>query len=114
MSRIIPDQTGQKSGMLTVIERVERPKGKRGTWYRCKCECGNDQFLCIGSYIYHRLYGSCGCARKCRGYSRRQEVKESTAHVFDPNNPDKIIPLSFSREQAITSYGVCDGFFNLF
>ena len=38
------DMTGQRFGMLTVIERAEDrfiPCGRREIMWRCLCDCGN-------------------------------------------------------------------------
>ena len=35
-------KSGDKYGMLTLIEKTTRPEGKnpRGTWWLCQCDCG--------------------------------------------------------------------------
>jgi hypothetical protein len=37
------DLAGQRFGKLTAVERVTRPEvRKRGRWWRCMCDCGNE------------------------------------------------------------------------
>ena len=57
----IDDLTGQKFGMLTVIQRVEN-KGK-DVRYLCRCDCGNEIEV-IGQHLKNGNTKSCGCYRK--------------------------------------------------
>lgn len=61
----IVDLTGQRFGMLTVIERAEYHVGSDGkkqlTW-RCRCDCGSMVDI-VGSGLKHGRK-SCGCLRK--------------------------------------------------
>lgn len=54
----IVDLTGQRFGMLTVIERVA---GKNRLTWRCRCDCGSIIDV-AGSRL--KNYKSCGCLRK--------------------------------------------------
>lgn len=58
------DETGNKYGMLTVVERFvgKRSNNPRGTHWRCLCECGR---YCIvtGSHLREGRRKSCGCLR---------------------------------------------------
>jgi len=60
------DLTGQKFGKLTVMEFLpEGVEGKRGKYYRCICECGNEASV----LPYNLISGhtkSCGCLPKCK------------------------------------------------
>ena len=59
------DLTGQKFGILTVLERALN-KGKRTTW-RCVCECGTVKDI-IGASLTSGTTKSCGCLKnKKRG-----------------------------------------------
>ena len=62
-SRVI-DLTGQRFGRLIVIERVEKPKYvKKGTYWLCKCDCGNEKIVSSGS-LKSEGVKSCGCLNK--------------------------------------------------
>lgn len=62
----ITDLTGQKFGMLTVLERLEEKNNGSYLW-RCLCECGT-QVNVTASYLKKSNNPSCGCAwRKSRG-----------------------------------------------
>lgn len=54
------DLTGQKFGMLTVID--SKFKSKK-TYYLCKCDCGNEKWIRADS-IKSGKQQSCGCLRK--------------------------------------------------
>lgn len=58
----LKDITGQRFGKLFIVERVYIP-GKRGTWYKAKCDCGNDHQVCYDSVV-HGESRSCGCLQK--------------------------------------------------
>jgi len=53
------DLSGQKFGMLTVIERISNKKNSK-VLYRCRCECGNE----VEAYYWSLVFGdkkTCGC-----------------------------------------------------
>jgi protein-arginine kinase activator protein McsA len=54
------DLTGERYGMLTVLEFVGQDKHKRSKW-RCQCDCGaiTEEF---GAEMKHGSVKSCGCA----------------------------------------------------
>ena len=69
------DLTGQRIGMLQVLERTERPEGETRykssrVWYRCKCDCGKETTVC-SSYLRETLNHNCGCRpRKIHEHQR--------------------------------------------
>lgn len=65
MGRKVRDLTGQKFGMLTVIERAEdriSSSGKHEIMWLCKCDCGNKKTV-TRSALTGGLTKSCGCLR---------------------------------------------------
>ena len=56
------DLTGQKFGLLTVIERAGRTKWRTPIWL-CKCDCGNYTKV-LSSNLVSNSTKSCGCLRK--------------------------------------------------
>ena len=71
------DMTGQKVGMLTVLEKVPRPEGEtryrqRCAWYRCRCECGRE-VTAASRYLRDTGLPSCGC--------RAREIKEHQRQI---------------------------------
>lgn len=56
------DITGQKFGRLVAIRPVER-KNSNLTYWLCKCDCGNEKEVALGS-LRRGLTTSCGCIRK--------------------------------------------------
>lgn len=61
MSRLV-DLKGKKFGRLTVIERVN-DRNKRGTFWKCVCECGNETTVNAG-HLKDGHTQSCGCIQK--------------------------------------------------
>lgn len=73
------DETGNKYGLLTVLERdykeEEKHNNKGYTYWKCKCDCGN--IVTIGrSSLKNGQTKSCGCLRK----------KVMAQRMSDPNN----------------------------
>lgn len=59
--RSLEDLTGQRFGLWTVIERVEKPEHvKHGTFWKCKCDCGNEGIV-AASELKKERSRSCGC-----------------------------------------------------
>lgn len=59
------DLTGQKFGKLTVLKFAGFSKTHHGSYWLCKCDCGNTKEV-FGSSLKHGLTTSCGCYRnKC-------------------------------------------------
>lgn len=60
---ITNDITGQRFGSLVVIERDERPGGRNGVYWVCRCDCGNLKTAAAGSLRSGKIK-SCGCRVK--------------------------------------------------
>ena len=54
---------GDVFSRLTVIERAPTPEGKKGVFWRCRCECGNEVVVWGGS-LPRGHTRSCGCLKK--------------------------------------------------
>lgn len=54
------DLTGQQFGRLTVIERDFNVEGKKGAYWKCRCECGNIKTI-RGYSLTKGVTVSCGC-----------------------------------------------------
>lgn len=73
MTKVI-DMTGQKFGLLTVIERGENNKNGGARWW-CQCDCGSPKKLIDGAVLRRGLVVSCGCYRE-------KKLKESNEKRF--------------------------------
>ena len=62
MSQMI-DMTGQRFGILTVIDRAASKPGDRNALWRCLCDCGNER-VATGSALRRGYCVSCGCLRR--------------------------------------------------
>lgn len=76
------DLTGQRFGMLTVLNRAEDyifKSGRKERVWSCKCDCGNEVNV-FGENLKKGNTTSCGCYRK-------EKVKEEkTTHGLSDNN----------------------------
>jgi len=60
------DETGNKYGRLTVIERSKTKKGSiTNTFWLCRCDCGKET---IANGTELRRGGRVGCGHKCKYY----------------------------------------------
>lgn len=64
------DLTGQRFGLLTVIERGDNIRGRPG-WI-CKCDCGNVKLISSVN-LRNGTTRSCGCSRKNRAMPKWAE-----------------------------------------
>jgi hypothetical protein len=60
------DLTGQKFGMLTVLEPTEERDNAGRIIWKCKCDCGNICFIPSNSLVTNNTQ-SCGCKHKSIG-----------------------------------------------
>ena len=70
------DLTGQRFGMLTVIERSDdkiSPSGKRSTTYLCRCDCGEESVV-LATNLRTGHTRSCGC------FQNQSRVSTHTKH----------------------------------
>jgi hypothetical protein len=70
------DLTEQRFGMLLAIERLPRYKNTARTYYRCRCDCGNERII-PHSHLQQRIIRSCGC-RRATPYEFRLFASRST------------------------------------
>lgn len=66
------DLTGQKFGMLTVIEKSDKYASDGRPLWKCKCDCGNYKYVGSNS-LSQGLTTSCGCL-KSKGEQKIQEL----------------------------------------
>lgn len=55
------DLIGKKFTRLVVLEKVDVNKPR--TYFKCKCECGNEKIVSLNSLTMHKVM-SCGCLAK--------------------------------------------------
>ena len=80
--RSIVDLTGERFGMWLVLGDPAHCDGKRGVYWKCRCDCGTEQKV-----ITHSLRSgnsrNCGCIRKEK--IRIQGLKEHPKGVNSPH-----------------------------
>lgn len=78
MGRPLIDLTGQRFGILTVIEPIYIETSKRWKW-RCKCDCGNET-LSYANNLKHMH--SCGCLHRKWSHERLYKHGKSHSRLF--------------------------------
>jgi hypothetical protein len=69
----IKNIVGKKYALLTIVEFVG-VKGNQA-WYRCSCDCGNENFLVPGSNVTNGNTRSCGCLKHKPAVNRKSTEK---------------------------------------
>ena len=74
------DITGQRFGILTVICQTPKPKGykTKGSYWKCRCDCGNECIVRQRNLLGARVTKSCGCLRKIDAFLATNGVKTLT------------------------------------
>lgn len=86
----LQDLTGQRFGMLTVIERAENKSGR--TAWKCQCDCGKTSNV-LAVNLVRGYTKSCGCnvykdRNKKHGMSKTRVYKIWKSIHFRCNNPN--------------------------
>lgn len=68
----IKDKRGQRFGKVVVTE-FDHSNGVL-SWWKCKCDCGNEIILNIHQLTHHR-FPNCGCEPKYHNRPKRNEVR---------------------------------------
>ena len=100
------DLTGQRFGMLTVIERAENKSGR--TAWKCKCDCGNIS-IALASNLVRGFTKSCGCnvykdKNKRHGKAKTRIYAIWKAMHFRCNNPN----FAYFKDYGGRGIVVCD------
>ena len=61
MSDVV-DMIGKRFGKLTVISKYQGEKKRRGAYWVCRCDCGNEH-ITLGQSLRRGSVTSCGCNR---------------------------------------------------
>jgi hypothetical protein len=56
-------EIGKRYGRLTVVSQGAAPLGKRGRWFKCRCDCGIETTVRAGS-LTNGHTRSCGCLQR--------------------------------------------------
>ena len=71
---------GKRFGRLTVIEKDAGNANRHSTFWRCRCDCGNDKIVAT-SHLLHGTVKSCGCLRKEQAIERFiQASRDNVTH----------------------------------
>lgn len=79
MGRPLIDITGQRFGILTVIEPIYDQDSRRWKW-RCKCDCGNETLSSANNL--KSGVTSCGCLRRKKSHDRLYVHGKSHSRLF--------------------------------
>jgi hypothetical protein len=79
----LKDMTGQRFGILTVLEHIGI-KNKDALW-KCKCDCGKETQV-VRSSLVRGFTTSCGCIRKEKARERKLGIFEDTKQKLLDNS----------------------------
>lgn len=77
------DLTGQKFGMLTVIERDNSKGNGKGVYFLCRCECGNYKSV-LAQHLKGENIISCGCYNRSKGEDKINDILVKNNCDFEP------------------------------
>lgn len=105
------DLTGQRFGMLTVVERVDdyvSPSGGKSPRWRCICDCGNEK-IALSCWLRSGAVTSCGCMSGSNGEVLVSKILKQNDIRYIPQYKFKecrdIYPLSF--DFYLPDYNMC-------
>lgn len=83
MGRKCKDETGNRYGRLTVIERAPVTDKKGRAYWRCVCDCGNERIV-VGESLRHGNTKSCGCLRRELAHEggKNKRIKDETGNRY--------------------------------
>lgn len=103
----INDLTGQKFGLLTVIERCDdyiTPTGKKSVQWKCKCDCGKETII-LSSNLVTGNTQSCGlCKNNSHGNNKiaklldENDIKYIREKRFETCKDINMLPFDFYVE----------------
>jgi hypothetical protein len=98
----VRDITNQRFGKLIAIERTATPEGRKGSYWKCQCDCGSVAIVALGNL--GRCIFSCGCLhRKTCGDRARKPLEEvivtQILSYYKRNAKLRNIPWLLTRDQ---------------
>lgn len=82
MPKVLATLVGRKFGRLEVLAQAERPPGKTGRHWRCRCDCGTVRVVRgVALTKSHRPSRSCGCAA-IQASKQRAKHGHATTRVY--------------------------------
>lgn len=101
MTQLI-DLTGQRFGMLVVVEHIGFDKRNRSIW-RCICDCGNEK-ITLSHYLRMGDTTTCGCGKKKVGDRTRKPKGESNRNQLYLKYRDHALARSYTFELSIEEF----------
>ena len=105
--RIQDEMIGQRFGKLVVIEFAgykTKSTGTKEAMYRCRCDCGNENFIVSGNSLRTGYTRSCGCYIK--EILRKMNMKNLTNQRF--GKLVALYPIDESIDNSIVWCCKCD------
>ena len=65
---------GRRFVRWTVLSRDATPAGKKGAWWRCRCDCGTERPV-ASAYLLSNRSRSCGCLQRDAVTKRPEDRK---------------------------------------
>ena len=96
MSKLI-DMTGEKYNSWTVLDRV-LDNGKKGTYWRCQCECGTIKEVASTS-LRNGASKSCGCQKTIKARTNNGKFIDETGNRYG-----KLVVLGRDEQLSIEKH----------
>jgi len=93
MGRKPIDETNNRHGMLTVLEKAEQYK--HGVFWKCLCDCGNETIV-LATNLRSGNTKSCGCILS--KYRKNNQANRKHGHAPEVNGKAKRSPTYYSWE----------------
>lgn len=117
MARKMRDITGNRVGLLTVVERAK--DGARGkSYWTCQCDCGNKITL-SGSDINNQIYHSCGCVDEKEFKLKPKKKEKLSEEILEKRKElyqyvhDKLMKynenMPLTKRMVLQLYGLVEG-----
>ena len=76
------DITGQRFGLLTVLQKSERKTSNNSYYWICQCDCGTIKEVHGPSLRNHKII-SCGCSKKSAGELKIEQILKENNIQFE-------------------------------
>lgn len=101
------DLTGQTLNNLNILKRISNFEGRKRTYYKCKCICGNIIYI-DGSKLLNGHTKSCGCLKikkfKDNTWARKgfgEALENRMYHSYKDNAKYKNILFNLTKQEVL-------------
>lgn len=95
------DLTNQRFGHVVALKQLPQQNAHHSYLWLCKCDCGNNNYICSAENLRSGRIHSCGCQRRSYGEElisnilSQNNISYKTEYSFDDLRSDKGVLLRF-------------------